>query len=44
MALKMTLKMTPSGFPKKPDLFTQNTDSSATINFICVDTNVNELG
>lgn len=40
----MALKMTLSGFPKKPDSFTQNTDSSATIYFICVDTNVNELG
>lgn len=40
----MALKMTPSGFPKKPDSFTQKTDSSATIYFICVDTNVNELG
>lgn len=40
----MALKMTPSRLPKKPDSFTQNTDSSATIYFICVDTNVNELG
>lgn len=40
----MALKMTPSRLPKKPDSFTQNTDSSTTIYFICVDTNVNELG
>ena len=39
----MVLKMTPSSLPKKPDWFTQNTDSSATIHFLCVDTNVNEL-
>ena len=40
----MALKMTPSGFPKKPDSFTQNNDSSATIYFICVDASVDDLG
>lgn len=40
----MALKMTPLGFPKKPDSFTQNTDSSATIYSICAGIAVDELG
>ena len=40
----MALKLTPSRLPKKPDSFTQNTDSSATIYFICAGIIVDELG